>query len=400
MDRPNPPSINKLDPKARVNPKSMWFRIVSMDSYLSLMLGLPHGNQDMLRDADVSGETQSGRLERAHALIAGRILERNKNNISLQDHIAVTHDLDRELLTVARSLPDKFWLPPNFNNLLPNTREGFSEQLRLTEQLHHYNLVHLLHLPFLLRGDDNACFVYFKNACVTASREILTRYNAFRSFNRNSCCCRTPDFFALMAGMSILLAHIESHRCDTGSFYAHQRLGDRAMVEEVIESMDELVRQTGDSLAGKSIDLLRCLLVIESEAAQGKDHLAQTTMSYLEEHCADGIQLPIPYFGIIRIGRGGITTKDLPTSQNSLRQPTEGMPSVVHDANRISQTPAPADLAPLPGQQPMQYTMAAADDAVLQQQAFYPSLAAEVNDWAFQGVDAAFFDSLMLPNNV
>jgi hypothetical protein len=142
IDLPNPPPIETLEGRRVMDPKFMWFRIAYMDSSLSLMLNLPHGGQETNMEHDIPGETPSHKLERAHTLVARRIVDRNRRQSSLQD-LDATRELDRELLSASRELPEKFWLPPNFNNLQTNTREAFYEMSRLCDQTHHYNLMYV-----------------------------------------------------------------------------------------------------------------------------------------------------------------------------------------------------------------------------------------------------------------
>lgn len=185
IDLPNPPLMEMYGSTKKINPKFMWFRIVYMDSYLSLMLGLPHGGQDTNMGNDQPNETPTCKLERAHTLIARRIIDRNRRGAASQD-LTVTQDLDRDLLKAARALPDEYWFQPDYSGLVPNTREAFWETMRLADHLVHYNLVHLLHLPHLLRDDkDSSYFAYSKTTCVHASREILYRVTAYHSFNCN-----------------------------------------------------------------------------------------------------------------------------------------------------------------------------------------------------------------------
>lgn len=413
IDHPNPPPVKVLDPNANLNPKFMWFRIVYMDSYLSLMLGLPHGGQETNMEHETPGETPSCRLERAHTLIARRIIDRNRHDSSFQD-ITATRELDRELLNVAKAVPDKFWLPPDFNTLHPHTREAFWETMRLCDQLHHYNLVHLLHLPYLLRCDKVSSYhTYAKITCVNASREIINRFMAFRNFNCNisTAYCRTADFLALMAGMTILLAHIDSHRLEVEDWRAHQRLGDRAIVAQLVEYLTKVAKHTNDSLTHKIAEELRRLLKIESETARGMGHSAHNTVCSLEEHCGD-LQLSIPYFGIIKIGREGIK-KDGPIETSPLQTLPTGIPDSVHVANHLfstagfgealhqnSQATSFLSIPDVPPVQvpPLVVAGVNSEEELQQQQLQCPGLAASLNDWTFQGVDAAFFDSLMRGN--
>ncbi|KAH7066466.1 hypothetical protein FB567DRAFT_284046 [Paraphoma chrysanthemicola] len=409
IDCPNPPPVTVLDTNTKVNPKFMWFRIVYMDSYLSLMLGLPHGGQETGMEDDVPGESPTCKLERVHTLIARRIIDRNRR-AGDQDFTA-TRKLDKMLLDVARNLSDRFWLPPNFATLKPNTREAFWEIMRLCDQLHHYNLVHLLHLPYLLRCDKEASYhSYAKITCVTASREILSRCISIHSFNRESMgrFCRTSDFFAFMAGMTILLAHIDSHKYQVEDWRAHQRLGDRAMVEQLLEDIQVTARQTKESFFHKCAHQLEALLQIESDCVRGEGRTAQDTVICLEDHC-DGLQLSIPYYGIIKIGRDGIT-KDQATASSQLHPGLIYASDSIHAANHFINAAGLDDAYPpsndanhfqsLAAEYSERVTQVAGpstimDTPVNQQQLEYPGLAASMNDWALQGVDAAFFDSIM-----
>jgi hypothetical protein len=413
IDHPNPPPVTTFEGSVKTNPKFMWFRIIYMDSSISLMLGLPHGGQDTNMEHDIPGETPNCKLERAHTLVGRRIIDRNRRDSFLQD-LDTTRELDRELLRAAKALPDKFWSVPNFSSLQPNTRAAFWEVMRLCDQMEHYNLVHLLHLPYLLCGDKESSYhTYSKITCVNASRELLSRFLLFRKFNGNvaTIYCRLSDFRALMAAMTIILAHIDSHKLEVDDWRAHQRLGDRAMVEQFLENLDTIGKRTNDSLTCKSAEQLKKLLEIESEAACGMDYSAHTTLCCLEEHCGE-LQLSIPYFGIIKIGREGIT-KDSSIGPSRLQTLPTDIPDSVHVANHIFSTTGfgealhehaqPDYFLPVTdshsvGGSQLQMPLAISDDPesdFQQRQLQYPALAASVNDWPYQGVDAAFFDSVM-----
>jgi hypothetical protein len=407
MDRPNPPPAKAIHPDTGVNPTLMWFRIVQMDRLLSLMLGLSQGSPNWNMDYDVASETPIFRFERAHVAIAGRIIERNMHDPLLQD-VSTTQKLDSELISASKILPDEFWTLPNFATSHRFTPEVFRDMARLAHQLHHYNLVHLLHLPYLLRWDENSYHAYSKMACINASRELLSRCVAFRSFNNLTTACRTADFLALMGGLTILLAHMDSRRQGTQNMLAHQRLGDRAMVRQVHDNMDQLAKQTGDTLLSKSAGLLRRLLQIESEAVRGEVHTSQTTLSYLQQEFSV-LQLPIPYFGIIQIAGKGIISRGWPTQQTSgqldLHESSESIEMVNHvfafgTKPNLIQNFYATSLQLEPDNQPFQSQLErqvaiASDGNAQEQQTLHPSLTASLDDWAFQGVDAAFFDSLM-----
>lgn len=359
---------------------------------------------------DLPGATPSCKLERVHTLVSRRIIDRNRRNTFHKD-LDTTRELDQELLNAAKSFPDKFWAPLNFTALTPNTREAFWELMRMCDQVHHLNLVHLLHLPYLLRSDkENAYYTYSKITCVNASRELLSRFVAFRQFNYNAATiyCRTADFLALMASMTLLLAHIDSHKTEGSDWRAHQRLGDRAMVLQLLELLEETGTRTADNLTRKSAEQLRRLLDMERDVAQGMNLSAECTVSCLEETCGE-LQLHIPYFGIINIGREGISRSfqpNLVTTQPTSNEITES----VHVANHLFSTagfgevlynerqpwcfqptsePQQAQAAHLPLVDP------STSNGFQQTNIQTPALMASVDDWAFQGVDAAFFNNLI-----
>jgi hypothetical protein len=408
IDRPNPPPTKTIHSNTGISPALMWIRIVQMDRFLSLLLGLSQGSPNWIMDHDISSETPIFRLEMAHVAIAGRIIERIRHDPFLQD-VNNTQEIDSELLNASKILPDEFWLPPNFATLERYSPDALRETTRLAHQLHHYNLVHLLHLPYLLRCDENDYHKYAKITCVNASRELLSRCAAFRNFNSLMTACRTADFLALMAGLTILLAHMDSLRQGTQNMLAHQRLGDRATVKQVLDNMEQLANQTGDTLMSESASILRCLLQVESEVLQGQLHTSHTALSYLEQECSV-LQLPIPYFGMIKIAREGISSRDWPTQQASGLLGLQEDPSSTDLVNHIysfgsrpshTQVLHATSLEVVPDKQPLQSQLEAqigiapeGGDA-LEQQTFYPSLTAGLDDWVFQGVDAAFFDSLM-----
>jgi hypothetical protein len=257
-------------------------------------------------------------------------------------------------------------------------------------------LSHLLHLPHLLHSEqDSSYHTYSRITCVNASREILSRCNSFRSFNANivTIYCRASDFLALMAAMTILIAHTDSHKLAVDDWRAHQRLTDRAMVEELLQSFEKVGKRTNDSLTHKSAEQLRCLLEFESEAVRGLGQSAHTTVHSLEERCGE-LQFNMPYFGILKIGREGIT-KSGPVATLPAQTIPSILPDSVHAASHFFS-------AACFGEVPMSEAQAVPSNphagCELQQNTLqYPSLSESVDEWAFQN-DATFFDSIMRGN--
>ncbi|PWY88062.1 hypothetical protein BO94DRAFT_516518 [Aspergillus sclerotioniger CBS 115572] len=388
--------LRLLDPNYKFDASFLWYRIVYTDRFLCLMLGLPQGSLDrsMAAEAALAHDTPLGRLERTHCAIASRILERNDADPASYN-MSTIREIDLELQDIAQTMPSGWWLAPNLANTHGDPTTGFWEMLRLVTQLYHFNLLNQLHLPFMLQfASTTQLHNYCASTCVNASREILSRFIAFRAFNRVAYCCRAVDFFALIASLLVLIAHLRQHARppDELNLLAHQRQGDRAMVEQAVASMEELGRVSHDPLSARSADLLRRLLSIEAEAARGRIYRTQSVRIGDEPEAGTGstgnvLRIRIPYFGTVKIApKGGVSKES---------------PSVVGESN----------LAGVHGQNVMDYPdVMSAPQAIgtttqenhistngtnLQAEYLYPGLTAGAEDWAFQGVDMAFFENLM-----
>ncbi|KAH9892259.1 hypothetical protein F4778DRAFT_312303 [Xylariomycetidae sp. FL2044] len=395
-----------LDPKSRADPGVMWFRIIHQNRFLSLLLGLPQGSNDQsLAAYRDESETSFGGLERTHCIIAARLLERKESGATTSD-LALTHELDMELQKAARSLPSKWWLTPNLGRRPVDDKTLFWDLKVLITQMAHYNLLNQLHLPYMLRSSSQHDHGYSKIACVSASREILTRFVALRNFDRIAFNCRITDFVALMAAMTLLLAHLDSRgsspQQQAGNLLAHQYPSDRAMTEQVQESMQEISRASDDPFSTQGADLLRRLLAIDAEAAVGLGRPAEAvtvqgdgdllaSSGEIEED--EGVMcVTVPYFGIIRIAREGIISREIP------RPPLQD--SIATEEDLVSQTAMSGSTDS--HNQAGLFSIDSANMDLIQSHApselydpLLPGLTAGADDWAFQGADRAFFDSLM-----
>jgi hypothetical protein len=239
-------SMKTLECQPGVTPEQIWFRLVQSDRYLSLMLGLPQGAPEVSFFATAKALedcTPVERLQRIDCVVAGRIIQRNESDIN---DLASTEEIDRLLYKASMSMAPQWWLIPNLAPSASNSMEVFHETMHLMAQFTHYHLVARLHLPYLLRSLTSGNYEYSKITAVNASREVLARFVAFRSSNPISSYCRGIDFLAFIASTTLCLAHIYAHHHglfiasdgDIGFFansLAHQRPGDRGMMERALE---------------------------------------------------------------------------------------------------------------------------------------------------------------------
>ena len=428
--------IKFLDPKTEAYPEYMWFRICYADRILSVMLGLPYGSPDssFASQARMEEDLPIGRLERLHCLIGGQIIDLNNHGDPIRK-FDETREIDKKLRDAAAVLGSRWWLIPNIAEL-HDPFDIAHGALKMSSQIFHYILVTVTHLPYMMRASSDPRFAYSRLTCVSASREVLNRFVVFRGYNQVSYVCRTIDFFSFIASMTLLIAHLEAHRASSeDNLLAHQRLGDRGMVERVLESMEEMARLNNDVLSQHSAMILRKLLAVEADAARGEYYHASTSDNEDDTQQTgtedNAIWLSIPYFGNIRIAKDGLSKSDGPASASQ----QEATRSQVHPYNDTPTIPAASTAAyqvssldpplsnihtgyqfgaELPGadwQAVPMYTFdqdqvqqsisdpAPPFDSMLdtpgQQHLLVPNLNTGVDDWALQGVDMAFFDRLM-----
>lgn len=404
-----------LDAGVNYHPQLMWFRILFLDRYLCLMLGFTQGSLDrnMGSEESLASDTPMGRLERIHCVVASRILERNESRSSIDD-TTLTRSIDMELQGAVRSLPSKWWLTPDLDSKLTDVQSLFWNTRRIFAQLMHYNLLNQLHLPHMLHSPSaGRSSEYSRLTCANASREVLSRFITLRSFNGMTHSCRTIDFLALMAALTLLLAHLDSrrHPSDAGDLLAHQYHSDRAMIEKVQENMEEVNRRNSDALSAESADLLRRLLTIDADttgSTLSKVNVIQepagTTTSHVEHNPI--VSVHIPYFGTIQISRDGIN-KEAPKpgpafaatsgpAKSPQRAPPTDAPAVMSTWDGLSDAFGYNDNNSHLGAFATPDTdVADLYDSQSFQQEHHPGLVAGREYWAFQGVDAFFFESLM-----
>ncbi|RYP52331.1 hypothetical protein DL769_010697 [Monosporascus sp. CRB-8-3] len=421
VHRPCNRKFKTIDSRTEINREVVWFRILYYDRYYCLILGFPQGSPDisMVSGPVMADDEPLGRLDRAHAAIAARLLERiDGRNLSPEEDCAMTQVIDAELLRAAKLMPIKFWLQPNFHGIRPESKREFWETWRGMSQVYHFNLINQLHLPQLLRFKADGSGDYSKLACMNANREVLTRYMAYRATNTRDGSCLTFDFLTLMAAITLLLAHLDSHlykRVRSTSVLEHQRLCDRTMLEQVLSIMETVYEVTNDPMSESSIKMLRCLLRIEEDAAEGGKYSAQCVQEPgRSQHGGEDeglwenrtvLRICIPYFGLVRIVREGFGPAEsgfspAPRSSEELGISLPANPG----AGRNLESPGPVQAQhPLIGEPPppnlvseqplaAPFSTTGYEECPLQEY-WNPDMMEGAEDWAFQGVDLDFFST-------
>ncbi|KAK1625143.1 hypothetical protein BDP81DRAFT_474512 [Colletotrichum phormii] len=257
-------------------------------------------------------ESPYDHLERSHSQIMRHITVRNES-IQLGD-FGVTQQVDQMLQVAAQWMPADWWLVSSTRLRQHTSKQSDKGKLKvilqILLQITHFNLLILLHLPYMLQSNCGANYEYSRAACSNASRELPSRYIKFRCTNHIAFCCRAIDFSAFTACLSLLIAHIErwNRGSDVVDFLVHQRASDRALVQEAIELMLEVDSSSSDSLLNQTAAMLEALSDIEADAASRMGRSPGNASAKSGVACGSRcLQLKVPALGTIKMTRNGIS---------------------------------------------------------------------------------------------
>lgn len=374
----------KSDPARRPSAASLWHRLLFSDRYLSLLLGLPvcsHDNQSDTEEDDSHG-TAIERMERAHTIFASKILDRNhiqqRNRRcatpkTTPREYALTQEIDLDIEAAAKNTRYGWWEEPKLDPFA-SQEVLWEATARIICQMHHFTLLILLHVPYMLHEPSSSRYDHSKSQCLTASRELLSRFISFRNHNVSAYSCRRVDYAALIAAMTLCLSYLGRRRGETWD----RIRSDRELVESTRRGMKHVAGLTEDSLSKEAVGIIEQLAPIIEKAA-GK----------LQTRDRKEMRFNVPYLGSVNIK---MATNNHPATswQNHQQSPAAPDLGSAHPQGQPFGSLDPAfffddeflSLAPYDDQAPFGSGASVGAE---------PDLTANGGDWALQGVDAAYW---------
>ncbi|KAJ9156020.1 C6 zinc finger domain-containing protein [Pleurostoma richardsiae] len=398
---------SKTNPDTLPSAAYLWYRIVAFDRYLSLLLNMPVGSHDdevFTSEEATLYDTPAEQLEKTHAVLSAKIIERNQaaKKSRRQPSYAAAQTICLDLDAAAKAMSPSWWDEPRLDPFAAPD-DSYEQTGRTILQIHHYTLVVLVHLPYMLHDPADARFDYSKRMCVQSSRALLKRFVAFRSFNSSAHSCRRVDYAALIAALTLMVSYLARRAGESAAEVEAGRAGDRELVKSARKRLQHVANVNGDKLSKQAVEIIGQMLPIMDKPVTGSSADAAA-----QQH---NVQLGVPYLGTISvnpsdptaIGRpdaSTITNPALMCSNASLlpglglfgsgsagpataaAMPSgtipnygEGSMSMMEECIRLALPPRGASGAEL-------------DPELL------PELTAEGSDWAFQGVDTAYWSLL------
>ncbi|KKY39616.1 putative c6 zinc finger domain-containing protein [Diaporthe ampelina] len=377
----------KRDPTRRPSAATLWHRLLFSDRYLSLLLGLPVCSQDDQSVYEEEGPrgTAVERLERAHTIYAAKILDRNhiqhrskhcsKQQKTTPREYALTQEIDLDLEEAAKNMPFGWWDEPKLDPFA-SQEILWEATARIICQMHHFTLLILLHVPYMLHEPWSSRYDHSKSQCLTAARELLSRFISFRNLNVSAYSCRRVDYAALIAAMTLCLSYLGRRN---GEIWDRTR-SDRELVESTRRRMEHVAGLTYDSLGKEAVGIIERLAPIIEKAA-GK----------LQTRDRKEMHFNVPYLGSINIKMAGSSSNNQASAWQNHQQP----PAAELGPAGLPKTPAFGPLDPAFLFDDELLSLAPYDDqapfgtgADLSAE---PDLTADGGDWALQGVDAAYW---------
>lgn len=388
-------------PAYRSSADVLWYKVVFWERYLSLLLGFPNGSvgNEFASGVACADDTPLDQLEKSHTVLAALIIDRNNDHrkglARRQSNYAATQEIDLKLEGAAKAMPPGWWDEPRLDPFASYDSLG-DTTARIIGQIHHFTLALIVHVPYMLRDLSSPRYDYSKTTCVHSARELLSRYFSFRSFNVAAYSCRRVDYAGLMAGMTLCLSYLGRRKGETW---------DRSRVKEDVEVVEMARRRmqymasvNRDRLSKEAVHIMEKLSPIMDRAVA----LLEDRRGSLSGILAQPPDMPrdlhfhVPYLGSVDItipskvnaasvsaAAMAATTPVSPSWHGHRRHPS----SATGALDRLALSPAQSYEA-LP-QQP------ALDVGLLQitgpDFGPEPDFMAEAEEWALQGVDAAYW---------
>lgn len=279
----------KREPTSLSRPRYLLRHIVYADRYLSLMLGMNHGIADAVLDFNPSEDEKPTPYSMdILCRLAGSINERNQRfNSATPSMLRITQTIDAELLSIGRPrLDDDSYLRwPGQSVSLAQAYAKFMEQLW------YHQLIAWLHLPLFLKSGTERRYDYSSQSCLEASRNMISSYASIRQLTAGSFCCKSLDFQAFTAAVTLLINILGSNN------ESELSSNDWPSIETVITSLEKLAdTQPPEKVATRGLSVLQLLKRVAT-----RDTTAQSnTSAELPPIDASGrMKVQIPYFGTI-----------------------------------------------------------------------------------------------------
>ena len=264
--------------------------IYEMDTFLSMVLGFPHAQDDKFTDSLAMSVLQDPTTElhlrmrafrRALAIIASKVNNRNASLADANDP-SLANDLQRRLNEVAVYMPTEWW-DLTYQTQAVDANEAHEH---LMTQLEFWQIQAFTHLPHMLVANSNPALAQNRVLCLQGARNMLSTFCALRgtpAFSVFICACE--DFQGVFTSCMLLvgwLLQISQGSSTIGIDDSFQE--DMATLAEVKDIFRYRASQQGGSIS-----------------KQGLKAIEELEACLFDENKGETRSIILPYFGLIRV---------------------------------------------------------------------------------------------------
>ncbi|KAF2842910.1 hypothetical protein M501DRAFT_911060, partial [Patellaria atrata CBS 101060] len=290
---------------------SIFWGLYTSDRFLSMMLGLPYGINDLHCDLEIRAKGEGSCLMEFMAkvsVIAGEVIDRTQGFI--EHSYSTVLDLDQRLDNVLALMPADWY---NVNNNASLSAESNNDAAvlevreRLLTQITYHQVRVYLHLPFMLKSASTARFEYSKTACFDSAREMLRLYQLLRQpeITEPLYECKSIDFLAFTASIVVILRVLGYGKLSSDE-NPEQDEKDWQAIEKCKAIFRRASSEKGGKVAAQSYAVLQQLGWPDQDQGNGNDQPQKVA---------------IPFFGTISIRRGEKFTHRSSRSNSVLNTP-------------------------------------------------------------------------------
>lgn len=161
---------------------------------------MPSASLDTFTCVDsATADTDTGKVERRHAVIAGHLLQRSER----PEYFDAAHRIHIELEECTSAIPRGWWRTP----ILANTTDDkhlSQSMMRLRARIFYFHLLQHAHLLSMLQGcGEPANRQLSRDICAEASRDLLCRFIKLRSYDCIESYFRLLDHYAWLAAATL-----------------------------------------------------------------------------------------------------------------------------------------------------------------------------------------------------
>ena len=288
-----------------------WMSLCHQDAYLSLVLGLPYGFYEKAVPATIQVPDTVSSFPHELLKLSIRVIDRNQMGLNLSQEI--TNDIQRDLDSVARTMPHEFW---NSRLALDKGSLAKDEYLDwITAQFWYHQIGVSVQMPLMIQSAENPQLENHRASCLESSRGLLKVYHIMRSdSNLAFRMMSILDYQAFICSALLILGMLgygQSHSIAL----AKNEHKDRELVQSTLEVLRQTAnRSTDTATASQAFQGLEALTLLSSgDGCTGLEDLHKGIKPY--------VKVIVPYSGTITISPGEMMNDCIRTPKSADTRP-------------------------------------------------------------------------------